>query len=75
MSPTSTTPPPFDGALHYGRSLVPVMHPYVIGRPGRLRMLERLIQHMQESSGVTFMRAVDVAEPPPRLGLTRTMAI
>ena len=52
----------FEGAHHYGRSLVPTMHPYVIGRPGRLRMLERLIQYMQGFTGVTFMRAVDVAE-------------
>jgi hypothetical protein len=52
----------FDAALHYGHSLVPVMHPYVIGRPARLRMLERLIQHMQAAGGVTFMRAVDAAE-------------
>ena len=52
----------FEGAYHYGLSLVPVMHPYVIGRPSKLRMLERLIQHMRGYSGVTFMRAVDVAE-------------
>ena len=37
----------FEGAYHYGRSLVLMMHPYVIGRPGRLRMLARLIRDMQ----------------------------
>ena len=52
----------FEGAYHYERSLVPVMHPYVIGRLSRLRMLERLIEHMQGFEGVAFMRAVDAAE-------------
>lgn len=51
----------FDGAYHYGRSLVPMMHPYVIGRPGRLRMLGRLIKYMQGFQGVSFMRADDLA--------------
>jgi peptidoglycan/xylan/chitin deacetylase (PgdA/CDA1 family) len=52
----------FDGMYHYGRSFVLTMHPFVIGRPGRLRMLERLIRHMQEHPHVEFMRAVDLAE-------------
>ena len=52
----------FEGAYHYGRSIVPVMHPYVTGRLSRLRMLERLIKHMQGFDGVRFMRAVDAAE-------------
>jgi peptidoglycan/xylan/chitin deacetylase (PgdA/CDA1 family) len=52
----------FEGSYHYGLSMVPVMHPYVIGRPGRLRMLARLIRYMQGFQGVSFMRAVDVAE-------------
>ena len=52
----------FEGAHHYGRSFVLTMHPFVIGRPGRLRMLERLINHIQEFPDVEFMRAVDVAE-------------
>ena len=51
----------FEGSYHYGRSLVPMMHPYVIGRPGRLRMLGRLIRDMQGNQGVAFMRAVDAA--------------
>jgi hypothetical protein len=38
------------------------MHPYVSGRPGRLRMVERLIQYIQGFPGVKFMRAVDVAK-------------
>ncbi len=52
----------FEGMYHYGRSYVLTMHPYVIGRPGRLRMLERLIRYIKEFPGVKFMRAVDVAE-------------
>ena len=52
----------FEGMYHYGRSYVLTMHPYVIGRPGRLRMLERLIRDIKEFPGVEFMRAVDVAE-------------
>ena len=52
----------FEGAYHYGRSLVLMMHPYVIGRPGRLRMLGRLIREMKSYPGVAFMRAADAAE-------------
>ena len=52
----------FEGMYHYGRSLVLTMHPFVIGRPGRLRMLERLLRYISEFPGAEFMRAVDVAE-------------
>ena len=52
----------FEGAYHYGRAFVLTMHPYVIGRPGRLRMLERLIDYIRGHAGVQFSRAVDVAE-------------
>ena len=52
----------FEGMYHYGRSFVLTMHPYVIGRPGRLRMLSRLIELMRGFEGVEFMRAVDLAE-------------
>ena len=52
----------FEGIYHYGRSFVLTMHPFVIGRPGRLRMLERLIRYMREFPGVRFMRAVDLAQ-------------
>ena len=51
----------FEGMYHYGRSFVLTMHPHVIGRPGRLRMLERLLRYIQDFPGVEFMRAVDVA--------------
>lgn len=51
----------FEGAYHYGTAFTLTMHPYVIGRPGRLRMLERLIEKMRGFPGVEFERAVDVA--------------
>ncbi len=51
----------FDGMYHYGRSFVLTMHPYTIGRPGRLLMLERLIQYIQGFPGVAFMRTIDMA--------------
>ena len=51
----------FEGARHYGLMFMLTMHPYVIGRPGRLRMLDRLIAHMRGASGVEFMRAIDIA--------------
>ena len=58
----STWSSAFEGAYHYGRSLVLMMHPYVMGRPGRLRMLAGLIREMKSYPGVAFMRAVDAAE-------------
>lgn len=51
----------FDAAYHYGLSIVPVMHPYVIGKPGRLRTLERLIKYFKTLPHVKFMRAIDIA--------------
>lgn len=51
----------FEGMYHYGRSFVLTMHPYTIGRPGRLRMLERLISYIREFPGVEFMRIDEVA--------------
>ena len=38
----------FEGAHRYGRAFVLTMHPYIIGRPGRLLMLERLIEHIKD---------------------------
>ncbi len=52
----------FEGMWYYGRMFMLTMHPYTIGRPGRLRMLERLIRHIRGFDGVEFMRAVDVAK-------------
>ena len=52
----------FEGAHYYGRAFTLTMHPYIIGRPGRLRMLERLVRYMRGFQGVEFMRAIDVAD-------------
>ena len=52
----------FEGLYRYGRAFTLTMHPQYIGRPGRLLMLERLIEHIRTFPNVEFMRAVDVAE-------------
>ena len=52
----------FRGIYRYGRCFNLTMHPQYIGRPGRLLMLERLIEYIKTFPGVRFMRAVDVAE-------------
>jgi peptidoglycan/xylan/chitin deacetylase (PgdA/CDA1 family) len=52
----------FDGLYRYGRAFTLTMHPQYIGRPGRLLMLERLINHIRTFPNVEFMRAIDVAE-------------
>ena len=52
----------FEGMYHYGRAFILTMHPFVIGRPGRMRMLERLLRRIREFPGVEFMRAIDLAE-------------
>ena len=62
----------FEGLYHYGRSFVLTMHPFVIGRPGRLRMLERLIRYIQEFPGVQFQRADDLAKSFVKQGANRS---
>ncbi|MBM3944245.1 MAG: polysaccharide deacetylase [SAR202 cluster bacterium] len=52
----------FEGMYHYGRSFMLTCHPFLIGRSGRLRALEKLIGHMQSFQGVKFMRADEVAD-------------
>ncbi len=52
----------FEGLYRYGRSFNLTMHPQYIGRPGRLLMLERLIDHIRQFPNVEFMRCQDVAE-------------
>jgi peptidoglycan/xylan/chitin deacetylase (PgdA/CDA1 family) len=51
----------FEGAHHYGRSFVLTMHPWITGRPGRLRMLERLIGYIKGFDGVEFTTAEGLA--------------
>ena len=52
----------FEGAYHYGLMFTLTMHPYIIGRPGRLRMLQRLIEFIRSFPGVKLARITDVAE-------------
>ena len=52
----------FEGLYRYGRTFNLTMHPQFIGRPGRLLMLERLIDHIRTFPNVEFMRCQDVAE-------------
>ena len=52
----------FEGLYRYGRTFNLTMHPQYIGRPGRLLMLERLIDHIRSFPNVEFMRCQDVAE-------------
>ena len=52
----------FKGLYRYGRAFTLTMHPQYIGRPGRLLMLERLIEHIKSFPNVEFMRAIDVAK-------------
>ncbi len=52
----------FDEIRRRGGVFTLTMHPYIIGRPGRVAMLERLIRYMQSKSGVRFARAVDVCD-------------
>lgn len=52
----------FEGLYRYGRSFNLTMHPQYIGRPGRLLMLERLIDYIRRYPNVEFMRCQDVAE-------------
>ncbi|MQF65355.1 polysaccharide deacetylase [SAR202 cluster bacterium AC-409-J13_OGT_754m] len=51
----------FEGLYRFGRSFHLTLHPHIIGRPGRLLMLERLIKYIQSFPNVVFMRALDVA--------------
>lgn len=44
----------FDGARAGGGLFVLTMHPQVIGRWGRIRMLERLLDHIDQSGGAWY---------------------
>ena len=50
----------FDELYSRGGVFTLTMHPYIIGRPGRLRMLDRLLDHIQRHPNVEFRRAVDL---------------
>lgn len=52
----------FEGLYHYRRAFVLTMHPEIIGRPARLMMLGRLIDHMQSFEGVWLTTCGAIAQ-------------
>jgi peptidoglycan/xylan/chitin deacetylase (PgdA/CDA1 family) len=54
----------FDGMYEEGGDIcyVLTMHPQIIGRHHRLRMLERIINHIQEHDGVWFAQMHEIAD-------------
>lgn len=51
----------FDAVYEEGLLFHLVMHPQIIGRPHRMKMLERLVKHIKGHSGVWFARPKDIA--------------
>jgi peptidoglycan/xylan/chitin deacetylase (PgdA/CDA1 family) len=51
----------FEGQYEEGGFFNLMFHPQVMGRPSRMRMLERLIQHMLGKKDVWFAKPIDLA--------------
>ena len=68
----------FDAYHHYGRCLVLQVHPQWIGRPGRLRMFERLLTHIKSTDDVWWATGKEISDywrlryPPQRETSTST---
>lgn len=52
----------FDGAYRYGGALLLTMHPQIIGRPGRMVMLEDLLRHIRAHRDAAFMTGAEMAQ-------------
>jgi peptidoglycan/xylan/chitin deacetylase (PgdA/CDA1 family) len=52
----------FEGQYEEGGFYNLMFHPQVMGRPSRMRMLERLIQHMLGKKDVWFAKPIELAE-------------
>lgn len=52
----------FDGLYDFGSCYILTTHPWIIGRPARIQMLERLIRHIRSRPGIVFRRMIDLAE-------------
>ena len=52
----------FEGYYENGSSFVLTMHPQIIGRYHRMKMLEQLVEHMLAKGDVWFTRCIDIAE-------------
>ncbi len=51
----------FDGLREYGGLFSTTFHPCILGRPGRLMMLDRLYRYMKSFDDVWFARYEDIA--------------
>jgi len=51
----------FDGIYDEGGSMVLMMHPQIIGRNSRVRMLEELVIYMKSRPGTLIAPALDIA--------------
>lgn len=52
----------FDGSHRDGLSMTTIFHPKVSGKPGRILLMERLLQHMHQQPGVWFATGREVAQ-------------
>ncbi len=52
----------FEAMRHFGGCFVLTMHPWLMGRPSRVRLLERLIRDMRALGNVWFARGKEIAE-------------
>lgn len=58
----------FDGLYAEDRMFMLVMHPQIIGRPSRMKMLERLIAYIRKHPNLWFARCDEIADTMrPRL--------
>jgi peptidoglycan/xylan/chitin deacetylase (PgdA/CDA1 family) len=54
-----------EGIHHLGGLCVLALHPQIVGRPGRLRMLERFLRRVLEAGDVRFATCADLAAGVP----------
>lgn len=52
----------FDGYYRYGLCFVLLMHPQIIGTPGRSMMLEKLIKHITSHDDIWFAQGHEIAD-------------
>ena len=52
----------FDGSHRDGLCMTTLFHPKVSGKPGRILLLEKLLQHMRAADGVWFAGCGEVAQ-------------
>lgn len=52
----------FDGSYRYGLCWTTMFHPQIIGKPGNIMLLERVINHIKKYPDVWFANALQIAE-------------